>query len=74
MVRVLLLIMLVWLVYIVVKRAFSAPNLDNSTQNSQKIEEKIVQCTLCGLHVPESESLIQDNKVICNSPDCVKLK
>ena len=74
MLRVLLLIVLVWLVYIVVKRAFSASNNNNSTQNSQKTEEKIVQCARCGLHVPESESLIKDSKVVCNSPDCINLK
>ncbi len=72
MLRVLLLIGLVWLVYIVIKRAFSASNLNNSTQNQQKVEEKIVQCTLCGTHVPESESLIKNNQVICNNPDCIK--
>ena len=32
--------------------------------------ENIVLCTRCGLHVPESESQLVDQQVICNNPAC----
>ncbi|MES2502268.1 MAG: PP0621 family protein [Pseudomonadota bacterium] len=76
MTRVLLLIVLVWLVYIVIKRAFLSDNPNSSTQQNpkpeQKPEQKIVQCAACGMHVPESESIKKDQLVICNNPDCNK--
>jgi hypothetical protein len=76
MTRVLLLIVLVWLVYIVIKRAFLSDNPNGSTQQNpkpeQKPEQKIVQCAACGMHVPESESIKKDQLVICNNPDCNK--
>lgn len=78
MARVLLLIVLVWLVYLVIKRAFFSDNPSSSTQQNpksepeQKPEQKIVQCAHCGMHVPESESIKKDELVICNNPDCNK--
>jgi hypothetical protein len=72
MARVLLLIILVWILYIVIKRAITAINDKDVELNQQKVAEKIVQCAICGTHVPESESLIKDRSVICNNPDCVK--
>jgi uncharacterized protein len=76
MTRVLLLIVLVWLVYIVIKRAFLSHNFNHSTQQNAKTEQepeqKMVHCAACGLHVPESESIKKDDLVICNNPDCNK--
>ncbi len=54
MARILLLIALVWLLYVVIKRAFLTPNSYNTHQQNPKVEEKIVQCATCGMHVPES--------------------
>ena len=31
---------------------------------------KIVQCSRCGLHVPETESHLNNDQVICNSSKC----
>ncbi|MBX9676434.1 MAG: hypothetical protein K2V71_07490 [Methylotenera sp.] len=70
MTRILLLIVLVWLLYAVIKRAFLTPNSDNTSQQNQKVEEKVVQCAACGTHVPESESVLIESKIICNNPDC----
>lgn len=71
MVRVLLLIALVWLLYIVIKRAFLDSNNPPSSQNN-RAEEKIVQCSACGMHVPESETIQRNSLVVCNNPDCNK--
>ncbi len=70
MARILLLIALVWLLYVVIKRAFLTPHSDNTPQQNSKVEEKIVQCATCGTHVPESESVLIESKIICNNPDC----
>lgn len=72
MARVLLLIALVWLLYIVIKRAFLSHSSSNSTQQNVKPEEKMVQCSACGMHVPESESTTKNNLIVCNNPDCNK--
>lgn len=70
MARILMLIALVWLLYVVIKRVIATPKTGDSTQHVHKTEEKIVQCSQCGMHVPESESLVKKNQVICNNPDC----
>lgn len=74
MMRVLLLIVLGWLVYMLIKRAFFSTNSTNSTRQRAKpeAEQKFVQCVNCGMHVPESESIKKDELVTCNNPDCNK--
>lgn len=73
MTRVLLLILLVWILYVVIKRTVASSAFKDSahsTATKAPTNEKIVQCAICGLHVPESESLVKKNQTICNSPDC----
>jgi hypothetical protein len=70
MARILLLIILVWILYQIVKRiAVSA----NPKPTKSGVEEKFVQCAHCGCHVPISESLIKNNKIYCNNPECLNL-
>jgi ssDNA-binding Zn-finger/Zn-ribbon topoisomerase 1 len=67
--RVILLIILFWLLYNVLKRL--ADNTSQSTSGKKaKPSEKIVQCEQCGLRVPESESRLQNGVVLCNNPQC----
>ncbi len=74
MTRVLLLILLGWLLYVVIKRIIASSKFKNSVSESDaanpKAEESIVQCSQCGLHVPESDSHIKDNQVVCTNPEC----
>jgi hypothetical protein len=74
MVRILILIILVWALYQIVKRilasASSSPDDNPEQKLEQKLEQKIVQCAYCGCHVPENESQIKNNKIICNNPEC----
>ncbi len=74
MARVLLLILLVWVLYVVIKRVIASPYFKNTQSNSESershSDEKMVQCEKCGMHVPTSESLIKNDQVICNNPDC----
>jgi hypothetical protein len=69
--RILLLIVLVWILYLIVKR-FSA-NLTKDKFTEKKAEnEKMVLCSKCGCHIPMSESLTTDNQITCNNLDCTK--
>ena len=74
MTRVLLLILLVWLLYVVIKRIITKSQLKNPMSESGaekfKADERIVQCSQCGLHVPESDCHIKDNQLVCNNPEC----
>lgn len=69
MARVLLLILLGWILYVVLKRIFIT-HTEKKAQANEKPPEKIVQCARCGLHVPESESLLSNNLVTCTNPEC----
>ena len=79
--RVLLLIVLIWLIYWVVIRLI-AYYQSNQSKNAKKPKAqpgqnqpsnlKIVQCSCCGCHVPETESHLKNDRVICNSSQCNK--
>ncbi len=78
MARVLLLILLVWILYVVIKRVIrtlkdSEKNIHSNEKPVEKPLEKIVQCARCGLHVPESESQLSNNLIICNNRECQQL-
>jgi hypothetical protein len=73
MARILLLIVLVWILYRVFKRIATDANQNSKTAKT-KSAEKIVQCSACGLHVPESESHTNNNLVYCNNPECDQQK
>lgn len=82
MVRVLLLILLVWILYAVIKRIIAKSEFRNSasanktdeTGADEKSAEQIVQCSLCGLHVPESDSHIKNGLITCNNPECNRIQ
>lgn len=67
MLRILLLIALFWILYTLLKRLIFRPNPDQKTVGET---EKMVLCSTCGLHVPESESHISATLIICNNPQC----
>lgn len=69
MTRILLLIVLVWILYLLIKRFVANAN----PKPAQPVkDEKFVQCSHCGCHVPMSESLIKNDKIYCNNPECQK--
>ena len=69
MARILLLIVLVWILYLIVKRFIANANPKPTRAST---EEKFVQCSHCGCHVPISESLNKNGKIYCNNPECQK--
>ncbi len=72
MARILILIILGWILYQVIKRMATSADSKPNIKSEEKPEEKIVQCANCGCHVPESESIIKNNQIICNNPECLK--
>ena len=74
MVRILILIVLGWLLYQIIKRMLANFNSKKTGKPEQKPaqtpEQTIVQCAHCGCHVLTSESQIKNNKIICNNPEC----
>lgn len=67
MARIIILILLVWILYQIIKRV--AANVNDKT--SLKPEENFVKCANCGCHVPEAESQLINNKITCNNPECI---
>ena len=74
MVRILILIVLGWLLYQIIKRMLASFSARATGKPEQKPAQTIVQCAHCGCHVPMSESQIKNNKIICNSPECQTIK
>lgn len=69
--RILLLIVLVWILYLIIKRVFANLTKDKFTEKKAE-NEKMVLCGKCGCHIPMSESLKTNNQITCNNPDCTK--
>ena len=79
MARILILIVLVWLLYQIIKRVIANAKAQDSTHNAQQNSdknpaEKMLQCEKCGCHVPESDTKIVNKQTICNNPECSKPK
>ena len=70
MIRILILIVLGWVLYKIIKRMLASVSSRNTDKPAQKPAQTIVQCAHCGCHVPISESQIKNNKIICNNPEC----
>lgn len=74
MARILLLIILIWVLYTVVKRFLMATSAKKDNNHHRDEAEKIVACSQCGVHIPENEMQRIDDLVVCNNPNCMKKK
>lgn len=71
MARILLLVILIVLLYVIGKRFLAFLNAKAQQDQAVKVkDENIVQCTLCGTHIPESESTLLDQKIVCKQQPC----
>ena len=74
MARVLILIVLAWILYLIIKRVISNAKAQNPAQEAaQKTDEIMLQCTQCGCHVPATDTKVINEKIICNNPECNKV-
>jgi formylmethanofuran dehydrogenase subunit E len=73
--RILILIVLGWILYQIIKRVIANAKTHNPAENQdKKVDEKMLQCTQCGCHVPESDTKLVNEKILCNNPKCSKTK
>lgn len=68
--RILLLILLVWVLYLMIKRFKTSIQSTDGDSNSKKQAEKFVVCSQCQCHVPESDSHMTNNVIYCSNPEC----
>lgn len=68
--RILLLIVLIWVLYVVIKRFIANAQSTRAPSNSNVQSEKFVICSQCHCHIPESDTRIRDNVVYCSNPEC----
>jgi uncharacterized protein len=62
--RLVLLIILAWLAYRLVKRILADDSPPAPDDNQPRIE--IVPCARCGVHVPREQAIIHDGKAYCS--------
>ena len=78
MTRILILIVLIWILYQIIKRVIVTARAENARQNAEQKTsineaEKMLQCAHCGCHVPESETKVVNHLIVCNNPACSKI-
>jgi formylmethanofuran dehydrogenase subunit E len=66
--RILLLIVLGWLLFTVIKRVIKISKQQQTQDNATM--HQLVICAKCGVHVPKNESKMVDNQIVCNKPNC----
>lgn len=63
--RIILLAVIVWVVYSLIKKY--AKSIDGGVAKSQgQVGEDMVRCAQCGVHIPKSEGLFVEGKVFCS--------
>ena len=69
MARIIILFVLVALLVWALKRSLitKKPTHPKASKNAS---EKMLPCSRCGVHVPESETTLIDQKVVCKNPNC----
>jgi len=59
--------LLVWVGFVLFKK-MRQPKIGDQINNT--IGQKMVPCSVCDTHIPESESIVKDGKIYC-SKDCL---
>jgi uncharacterized protein len=56
-----------WIVFLF-KRKMSpfAKQTKSATQHTKNANKMMVQCASCGLHIPENDALLHNNKLYCS--------
>lgn len=67
MARILFLVALIAVLYYVIKRMAASWQQNNAPDQTQK---KLVQCSRCGTHVPQNESIVVHGQYYCSNPQC----
>jgi len=65
--KLIIVMLLVWVGFVLFKK-MRQPNVSKQTDN--KIGQKMIACSVCDTHIPESEAIEKDGKIYC-SKDCL---
>lgn len=65
MIKILLLVVLAWLVYALLKKYRSSVERDEQDKPSAPMQEDMVRCTQCGVHLPKSEAILSRGEFFC---------
>ncbi|PKO90985.1 MAG: hypothetical protein CVU15_11270 [Betaproteobacteria bacterium HGW-Betaproteobacteria-1] len=67
MAKLIILAIAIWLVITILKRyRKSLDQSDASAENTGRDSESMVQCAHCGIHLPQSESVLSDGQYFCS--------
>ncbi|MDP2785121.1 MAG: PP0621 family protein [Sulfurimicrobium sp.] len=66
MIKILLLAIGVWLIYILLKNYRRSVDKDEEATPPSPIEEDMVRCAQCGVHLPKSESILSCGESYCS--------
>jgi len=67
LVKLVLVMLLFWLGFVLFKKM---RQLNVSRSSDSNIGQKMIVCSVCDTHIPESEAIIKDGKIYC-SKDCL---
>ena len=65
LIRVLIIGLLAWLVYRMIRSAFSKPRPARRQENA-RLSTNMVRCHLCGMHVPVDDALREGERYYCS--------
>ena len=63
MIKLVIVMLLVWVGFVLFKKMRQL-NVSNHPDN--KIGQKMIACSVCDTHIPESEAIVQDGKIYCS--------
>tara|TARA_B110000914_G_scaffold219552_1_gene228367 strand:- start:934 stop:1137 length:204 start_codon:yes stop_codon:yes gene_type:complete len=63
MIKLAILMLLVWVGFVLFKKMRQS---NVSHQPDDKIGQKMVVCSVCDTHIPESEAILKDDKIYCS--------
>jgi uncharacterized protein len=67
MYQLIIVMLLVWVGFVLFKK-MRQPKIGDQPNNT--IGQKMVACSTCDTHIPESEAIVKDGKIYC-SKDCL---
>lgn len=66
MLKLLLLALGVWLIYVLLKRYGASVRRDEQAPPTEPAQEDMVRCTQCGVHLPKSEAILSQGEFFCS--------
>lgn len=65
MIKILLLAVGVWLIYSLLKKYSRSLEKDEEAAPPAQLEEDMVRCVQCGVHLPRSEAILSRDEFFC---------